>query len=634
MTSIWSLTTPYVKKLLGWKQGDEEEKWAEKAVDALVKKLKKKKGALDALEKALSLRTHQTECVTIPRSLDGRLQVSHRKGLPHVIYCRVWRYPDLQTHHELKALDCCQFPFDAKQKDVCINPYHYTRVESQVLPPVLVPRYSESVASHSMLNGNSPCPVPPSPVQTRPNAPVLSQNPTFPQNGFPQSFLGGPAGPHGPQTSHIPVSQAPLSPYSTQSDPRFPPHSMPGMPNHPNHGASPPAHPGYPGAHYQQPSPQQMAPHMPRPPVALSQVPPQLQGQRPDLRHPSPAPSPPHNQAPWGYNQSQPAEIKKQPPMTPPISGISNQIPTGSSPPPFVTSPSPSSPIPTTSSIPPLSPASSGGMMMPPQSPGALSTESLDDSMHFSVDGDIPKTEKTTGLGPPVERETGRLNLTRNPSYRPSRHPTHPIAFDQVCYSEPKDWATLCYYELNNRVGETYNVHVPSVVVDGFTDPNTSSSRFSLGLLSNVNRNSTIENTRRHIGKGVHLYYVGGEVYAECLSDSAVFVQSVNCNYHHGFHRSTVCKIPPGCSLKIFNNTEFAQHLSQSVNFGYDKVFELTKMCTIRMSFVKGWGAEYHRQDVTSTPCWIEIHLNGPLQWLDKVITQMGSPSQQISSVS
>ena len=125
-----TLFTSPVKRLLEWKQGDEDEKWAEKATESLVKKLKKKKGALEELEKALSNPGAPTGCVTIPRSLDGRLQVSHRKGLPHVIYCRVWRWPDLQSHHELKPLELCEYAFGLKQDEVCVNPYHYKRVET------------------------------------------------------------------------------------------------------------------------------------------------------------------------------------------------------------------------------------------------------------------------------------------------------------------------------------------------------------------------------------------------------------------------------------------------------------------------------------------------------------------------
>ncbi|XP_052096426.1 mothers against decapentaplegic homolog 3-like isoform X1 [Mytilus californianus] len=427
MTTLSPFTPPIVKRLLGWKKGDSSErddKWSEKAVKSLVKKLKKT-GGLDELEKAITRQDESTKCITIPRSLDGRLQVSHRKGLPHVIYCRLWRWPDLQNHQELRAVDVCEYAFHLKKDEVCVNPYHYTRVEAPgnytyhytrveapVLPPVLVPR-------HNDIPDNLP--------QLENYAMTVPENTDFPSGN--------------------------------------------------------------------------------------SEV----------------------------FNI----------PDTPP--------------------------------------------------PG-----------YMSEDGDNTDTQGMDGV---------------------DVSPSSPLDAEPVTYKEPAFWCSIAYYELNNRVGETFHASMPSLTVDGFTDP-SNSERFCLGLLSNINRTQQVEMTRRHIGKGVRLYYIGGEVFAECLSESAVFVQSPNCNQRYGWHPATVCKIPPGCNLKIFNNQEFAALLAQSVNQGFESVYQLTRMCTIRMSFVKGWGAEYRRQTVTSTPCWIEIHLNGPLQWLDRVLCQMGSPGLPCSSMS
>jgi hypothetical protein len=417
-----------VKRLLGWKQGDEEEKWAEKAIDSLVKKLKKQKGSLEELEKALANPNQPSNCITIPRSLDGRLQVSHRKGLPHVIYCRVWRWPDLQSHHELKPLECCKYPFGDKKNEVCINPYHYKRVESPgVLPPVLVPRFNER---------------PPPVTATVKNLFLTPLQEMMPHN--------------------VSYSPSPASPYSSFSS---------------------------------------------SPPPSYS----------------------PHDD----------------------VDPNSESMDT------------------------------------------TASSNSVATSPHSQIGERVP-----------------------------------------VSYQEPDQWCTIAYYELNQRVGEQFKVRSHNVIVDGFTDPSARDDRICLGLLSNVNRNSTIENTRRHIGKGIRLTHSDNEVYVECLSDSSIFVQSRNCNYYHGFHPTTVVKIPPSCALKIFNMEKFTELLKESVNHGFEAVYELQKMCIIRLSFVKGWGSEYHRQDVTSTPCWIEMHLHGPLQWLDKVLTHMGAPCNPISSVS
>ncbi|CAD7076915.1 unnamed protein product [Hermetia illucens] len=443
-------TPPIVKRLLALKKGNEdsiEGKWSEKAVKSLVKKLKKS-GALEELEKAISTQNYNTKCVTIPRSkpVNGENGAALRKGLPHVIYCRLWRWPDLQSQNELKPLDHCEFAYQLKKDEICINPYHYKKVELSILVPKSLPTPPDSLTDY------------------------------------------------------------PLDDHSNQI---------------------------------------------------------------------------PHN---IQFNN-----------------GLNNfSIPQNN--PPFM--------------------EATLGQQIP-------SNTTIMDSSSLSVTS-IPSTETP----PPGYMSEDGDPMDQNDNLSMSRlTPSPPVDAQPVMYHEPAFWCSISYYELNTRVGETFHASQPSITVDGFTDP-SNSERFCLGLLSNVNRNEVVEQTRRHIGKGVRLYYIGGEVFAECLSDSSIFVQSPNCNQRYGWHPATVCKIPPGCNLKIFNNQEFAALLSQSVSQGFEAVYQLTRMCTIRMSFVKGWGAEYRRQTVTSTPCWIELHLNGPLQWLDRVLTQMGSPRLPCSSMS
>ena len=147
----------------------------------------------------------------------------------------------------------------------------------------------------------------------------------------------------------------------------------------------------------------------------------------------------------------------------------------------------------------------------------------------------------------------GSQTMTDLSSTSPTSQFPNNIDMESVSYTEPPHWCSISYYEMNTRVGENFHAAQDNVTVDGFTDP-SSCERFCLGILSNINRNNVVEQTRKNIGRGVKLYYNGGEVFAECLSDTAIFVQSPNCNNRNFWHPATVCKIPPGCSLKIFNN--------------------------------------------------------------------------------
>jgi len=436
-------TNQVVKRLLGKKICDyQDDKQAEKIIKAIVKRSKKEK-ALENLEKAILEQTPNTKCVTVTKSewnsiMENSIMIrdinnKHTLTLPHVWTCKIWRWPHLKAALELSCISTCEYGFERSLDEICIQPYHYNKIEAPSLPPVLVPKSCEPIPSRDQL------------PQLNLDGNTIPRNATYVEGMEPQNF-------------------------------------------------------------------------------GIAETPPP------------------------GY-MSEDSEAADQ---------DNNSI----------------------------------------NSPATFS----------SSDAEMPYQHRVGSTAAFVDAQP-------------------------VGYSEPLYWCSISYYEMNQRVGETFHASQPSLTVDGFTDP-SNAERFCLGLLSNINRNQHVELTRRHVGKGVRLYYIGGEVFAECLGESSIFVQSPNCNKRYGWHPATVVKIPPGCNLKIFNNQEFAALLSQLVNQGFESVYQLTRMCTIRMSFVKGWGAEYRRQTVTATPCWIELHLNGPLQWLDKVLTQMGSPSLPCSSIS
>ncbi|XP_029832553.1 mothers against decapentaplegic homolog 4 isoform X2 [Ixodes scapularis] len=612
-----------VHSLMCHRQGGESESFAKRAIESLVKKLKEKRDELDSLITAITTNgAHPSKCVTIQRTLDGRLQVAGRKGFPHVIYARIWRWPDLHKN-ELKHVKYCQYAFDLKCDSVCVNPYHYERVVSPGIDlSGLTLQHSDVFGGgegHYVKNEYGDLDCGPSGLQHTPQ--TIQHHPT---QGPPQASA---ADPYGRPMLLSPTSTGPTSPNGSLA------------------------------SQSSQPPTQQQPP----PPVQPAQ---QQPAGQPQLQQ-APAPQSPALQGAVAPSPSGPVNVS----LVQSQAGFFGAVLDNQ---PMIQAPTSSASIDSFSSR--EAPPTSSGINWDAVLGRAMLERMNIESSKVPLSGIKTSTHSgkvDTSIAPlsPHVPQNGMNGLNQQQSLQSfsSTGQHHnilqqdmPLQGTLSSQPAPEYWCSIAYFELDQQVGETFKV--PStysgVIIDGYVDP-SGGNRFCLGALSNVHRTEKSEKARLHIGKGVQLDLRGeGDVWLRCLSDHSVFVQSYYLDREAGrAPGDAVHKIYPSAYIKVFDlrqchgqmqqQAQTAQaaaaaqaaavaghipgpasvggiapaiSLSAAAGIGVD---DLRRLCILRLSFVKGWGPDYPRQSIKETPCWIEVHLHRALQLLDEVLHSM-----------
>ncbi|EFA07433.1 protein mothers against dpp [Tribolium castaneum] len=187
-------------------------------------------------------------------------------------------------------------------------------------------------------------------------------------------------------------------------------------------------------------------------------------------------------------------------------------------------------------------------------------------------------------------------------------------------------WATIYYYEKGSRIGDAFPCQGLSAWVHCLQGGPQRNDRFNLFEKENAGREWTVKNTRQQIGRGITLHYVKGQIYVQLWSDSDLYVNSRFYNRLKNYPGGTICKLSPfRCRhMKLFRDDEFHEMLSAEVAKGWEAVYSLAKVCTVRISFVEGWGNEVG--GITEKPCWLEVRFLRHLEWTQRTLTQMGAP--------
>ncbi|XP_064096734.1 mothers against decapentaplegic homolog 6-like isoform X3 [Macrobrachium nipponense] len=185
----------------------------------------------------------------------------------------------------------------------------------------------------------------------------------------------------------------------------------------------------------------------------------------------------------------------------------------------------------------------------------------------------------------------------------------NPYHWARLLLTGTNPWCQVAYWEGRVRVGRLYPVRTPSLNIMGDIPHGEGLCLASLSAGPDYAPTEQSKKTKEKIGLGLVLYQEGGGVWVYNRSDIPLFVNSPTLD--GGIHpRSSfnVHKLPPGHLINIFDYDK--ARLYQKLPLHPDLVHEgPIDQNSVRVSFAKGWGRNYHRQEITECPCWLEILL-------------------------